>query len=131
MERDQGKGLKDASLIWLATFDSFGKPGTVPVWLQIRGGEVYVSTSKESKKVGKLRQNKNVVVTVGKRDVEARFEGTCEICSEKKEFNKIMRMFFEKYGEEAKKWWGEPTGENLERLASQRVILEIKSKQRM
>ena len=120
------QNLERASVIWLTTFNTSDKPGSVPVWFVYHEGEIYVTSAADTKKVRKLRRNKYVLVAIGKRDAEMRFDGTCEIGADEKMFREIMNLFFKKYGEEAKKWWGEPSDENLQRLASQRVMLRIK-----
>ena len=120
--------LKESHLIRITTFNASGKPGTVPMWFYYDNGEVYVNTSKSSEKVKKLKQNKNVIITVGLDDSE-RFEGTADLIkSDTREFNETIRLLYEKYGSEARKQWGEPTRDTLKRIAEQRVILRITPK---
>ncbi|HEV8673084.1 MAG TPA: pyridoxamine 5'-phosphate oxidase family protein [Methylomirabilota bacterium] len=77
MTPDLSAALGAAKYIYLTTFGSTGKSGTVPVWCWLRDGQVYFTTQRASLKARRIRQTGRVTVHVGRKDGPA-FEGRAE-----------------------------------------------------
>jgi len=117
---DFAQRLSEASLIYLTTYTSDGKPGTVPVWYAYHDGKLSITTMKTSKKVQKIRQNSLVRVAVGEEKTP-KFLGAAKIIEDSEGFAKALTRLSEKYNQ----YWGTLTEEKLEQLRKDRVILEI------
>jgi PPOX class probable F420-dependent enzyme len=60
--------LAEASYIYLTTYSSSGKPGTVPTWCWLHEGAVYFTTKRTSLKARRIAHDGHVTVHVGRKD---------------------------------------------------------------
>jgi len=51
-----------AEYMYLTTYSSAGKPGTVPTWLWVHDGVLYFTTLRASLKARRIRQNGRVTI---------------------------------------------------------------------
>src|SRR5262249_60453592 len=60
--------LAEASYIYLTTYSSSGKPGTVPTWCWLHEGAVYFTTKRASLKARRIAHHGHVTAHVGRKD---------------------------------------------------------------
>jgi PPOX class probable F420-dependent enzyme len=69
--------LQTAKYIYLTTYSTAGKPGTVPVWCWPHDGAVYFTTQRASLKARRIRDTGRATVHVATKDGPA-FDGRAE-----------------------------------------------------
>ena len=96
MTPEAARALKSARETFITTFDTDGTPGTVPVWLVVIDGRVYVTTGPDSRKARKLRVDHRARLAVGARDGPA-LAGTVRFVTEPAVFRQAADALFAKY----------------------------------
>jgi len=99
--------LRRANYLYLTTYGSSGKSGTVPVWCWYDGvGHVYFTTYRESLKARRIRRTARVTVRVGARDGPA-FEGRAEWVDGRPDLEAdLLRAYRRKYWLLVPLWMG-------------------------
>ncbi len=114
------EALQNREEVFITTWDSGGRPGTVPVWFLYDSGKVYIATETNSLKVTKLRGNPRVRLTF--RDAGTiSVEGTGRICSEVALIRRVTPALNRKY--EGAWGWDARMVERL--LSAELVLLEV------
>ena len=87
MDTELTRAIDESREVYITTFDSDGRPGTVPVWFDHHAGRFYISTYLDSLKVRKIARNPAVRLAFGRRTgpgwsrpgpTTSRSFGTCE-----------------------------------------------------
>ena len=101
--------LRDHELCRLATASMEGVPHVVPVIYALDGEDVIVAVDYGTKKLGNLRQNRNVALVVDefKPNKGLMIEGDCEILERGKEYLRLLQVLFDKFEYYRKNPWGE------------------------
>jgi PPOX class probable F420-dependent enzyme len=77
MDAAAASALARAKRIYLTTWSTSGKSGTVPVWFMVKDGALYSTTIRTSLKARRIKATGRVRVAVGSRSGPA-FDGTAE-----------------------------------------------------
>ncbi|MGH7263123.1 MAG: pyridoxamine 5'-phosphate oxidase family protein [Candidatus Rokuibacteriota bacterium] len=89
--------LKAAKRIYVTTWSSSGKSGTVPVWFMVKEGRLYFTTLRESLKARRIRATGRVRVHVGSPSGPA-FEGKADEVSDRPDLeHEILQAYRRKY----------------------------------
>ena len=89
--------LQTAKRIYLTTWGSTGKQGTVPVWFMVRDGCVYFTTLRGSLKSRRIKAGGRVKVAVGSAGGPA-FDGRAEWVDDRPDLEQeILRVYGRKY----------------------------------
>lgn len=89
--------LKAAKRIYVTTWSSSGKSGTVPVWFMAKEGRVYFTTLRDSLKARRIRATGQVRVHVGSPSGPA-FEGRAAEVSDRPDLeHEILQAYRRKY----------------------------------
>ena len=101
--------LRDHELCRLATASEEGKPHVVPVIYALDGEDVIVAVDYGTKKLGNLRQNRQVALVVDefKPNKGLMIEGDCEILERGKEYLRLLQILFDRFEYYRKNPWGE------------------------
>jgi PPOX class probable F420-dependent enzyme len=83
------RALETARYMYLTTYSTAGKPGTVPTWLWVHEGNVYFTTRRDSLKARRIRAGGRVTVHVGKRDGPS-FEGRAEWVDDRPDLERAL-----------------------------------------
>jgi PPOX class probable F420-dependent enzyme len=67
MDTELSRAIDESKEVYITTFDSDGRPGTVPVWFDHHAGRFYISTYPDSLKVRKIARNPAVRLAFGRR----------------------------------------------------------------
>ena len=67
MDAELSRAIDESKEVYITTFDSDGRPGTVPVWFDHHAGRFYISTYPDSLKVRKIARNPAVRLAFGRR----------------------------------------------------------------
>ena len=119
MKSDIENALREASEVWLTTFDAVGNPGSVPIWFLYADDKVYVATGRGSKKVLKLQATPKVGIRV--RGSKLTLEATGRIVSDRQMVERVAPILNQKYGGA----WGDDTRMIGRLMAEDIVLLEI------
>jgi PPOX class probable F420-dependent enzyme len=92
------RSLRDARYMYVTTYSSTGKPGTVPTWLWPHEGDVYFTTKRASLKARRIRAGGRVTVHVGAADGPA-FEGRAEWVDDRPDLEAAL------LGDYRRKYW--------------------------
>jgi hypothetical protein len=89
--------LKAAKRIYVTTWSSSGKSGTVPVWFMAKEGRLYFTTLRDSLKARRIRATGRVRVHVGSASGPA-FEGRAAEVSDRPDLeHEILQAYRRKY----------------------------------
>jgi len=93
----------------LATASKEGKPHVVPVIYALDGEDVVVAVDYGTKKLGNLRQNRQVALVVDefKPNKGLMIEGDCEILERGKEYLRLLQILFDRFEYYRKNPWSE------------------------
>jgi PPOX class probable F420-dependent enzyme len=98
--------LHQAKYLYLTTYGSSGKSGTVPVWCWYDGMDAYFTTVRESLKARRIRETGRVTVRVGAKD-GPRFEGRAEWVDGRPDLEAaLLRAYQRKYWLTVPLWMG-------------------------
>lgn len=114
------EALQNREEVFITTWDSSGRPGTVPVWFLYDSGKVYIATEPGTRKVRKLWDNPRVRLTFRDGGTIA-VEGTGRICSEVALIRKVAPVLNRKYGGA----WGRDVRMVERLLSADLVLLEV------
>ena len=105
----QASFLRSHELCRLATASEEGKPHVVPVIYALDGEDVIVAVDYGTKKLGNLRQNRQVALVVDefKPNKGLMIEGDCEILERGKEYLRLLQILFDRFEYYRKNPWGE------------------------
>ncbi len=119
MTPELSQAIEQSQEVFITTYDSTGKPGTVPVWFDYHQGKFYVSTYPDSLKCQKIRQNPGVKLTWLKRDGPS-VSGTARPVSERETLERVAPVHDRKYPdgpwdsvEHLTRMWSEAKGRTL------------------
>jgi PPOX class probable F420-dependent enzyme len=97
MDADRQRALRQAKYIYVTTYSSAGKPGTVPTWVWPHEAHAYFTTRRDSLKARRIRANGRVTVHVGTRTGPA-FEGRAEWVDDRPDLERaILAAYHRKY----------------------------------
>ena len=97
MEPAVAEALHQARYLYLTTYGSGGKAGTVPTWLWPHEGAVYFTTRRQSLKARRIRATGRVTVHVDAADGPA-FEGRAEWVDDRPDLERaLLRAYRRKY----------------------------------
>ncbi len=113
------QALRQASEVWLTTYDLDGNPGSVPIWFIYTEGRVYVATGRTSKKVLKLQANRDVGIRVSRSKIA--LVGSGRLRSDPALVHRVAPVLNSKYNGA----WGEDAGMVDRLLDGDIVLLEI------
>jgi len=101
--------LKSHELCRLATASKDAKPHVVPVIYALDGENLVIAIDYGTKKLGNLRQNKNVALVVDDYSPNhaVMVEGECEILERGKEYLRLLQILFDRFEIYRKHPWGE------------------------
>ena len=89
--------LKAAKRIYVTTWSSSGKSGTVPVWFMAKEGHLYFTTLRDSLKARRIRATGRVGIHVGSPSGPA-FEGRAAEVSDRPDLeHEILQAYRRKY----------------------------------
>jgi len=98
--------LAEASYIYLTTYSSSGKPGTVPTWCWLHEGAVYFTTKRASLKARRIAHDGHVTVHVGRKDGPA-FAGHAALVEDRPDLEAaILDAYRRKYWILISLWMG-------------------------
>jgi len=101
--------LKSHELCRLATASKDAKPHVVPVIYALDGENLVIAIDYGTKKLGNLRQNRNVALVVDDYSPNhaVMVEGECEILERGKEYLRLLQILFDRFEIYRKHPWGE------------------------
>ncbi len=89
--------LRTAKRMYLTTWSSAGKRGTVPVWFMVKDGCLYFTTLRGSLKSRRIRATGRVRVAVGSVDGPT-FDGRAEWVDDRPDLEEeLLRVYRRKY----------------------------------
>jgi uncharacterized protein len=105
----QASFLRGHELCRMATASKEGKPHVVPVIYALDGEDVIVAVDYGTKKLGNLRQNRQVALVVDefKPNKGLMIEGDCEILERGKEYLRLLQLLFDRFEYYRKNPWSE------------------------
>jgi PPOX class probable F420-dependent enzyme len=90
---------REPTYLYLTTYSTAGRPGTVPVWFMRASGDVlYFTTRRDSLKARRIRANGRVTVRIGAKDAPAR-EGHAEWVDERPDLEQAVLVHY------GRKYW--------------------------
>ncbi len=117
------KALQTAKYMYLTTYSSTGRRGTVPVWLWYHDGAVYFTTLRASLKARRIKSTGRVTVHVGKKDGPS-FEGRAEWVDDRPDLEEaLLRAYRRKYWIMVPLWMGRRVQKGLASKTS--VLIRI------
>ncbi len=101
--------LKAHEVCRLATASKDGKPHVVPVIYALDGENVLIAIDYGTKKLGNLRQNRQVALVVDdyRPNHAVMVEGECDIFEKGKEYLRLLKILFDRFEMYRKHPWGE------------------------
>ena len=101
--------LRGHELCRLATASKEGRPHVVPVIYALDREDVVVAIDYGTKKLGNLRQNRQVALVVDefRPNKGLMIEGDCEILERGKEYLSLLQILFDRFEYYRKNPWGE------------------------
>ena len=94
---DLAQAVEQAREVFITTYDSDGKPGTVPVWFDYHQGMFYISTPPDSLKCQKIHNDPRVKLTFGTRGGPNLIRGTARVVAEHEIIDRIAPIHYERY----------------------------------
>jgi PPOX class probable F420-dependent enzyme len=61
------QALRSARTLYLTTYSSSGRAGTVPIWFFVHHDHIYFCTQRDSLKVRRMRRRNQVTLHIGRR----------------------------------------------------------------
>jgi PPOX class probable F420-dependent enzyme len=65
MTPDMHRALQQATVLYLTTYNTAGRSGTVPIWFFLHNDMIYFCTQRDSLKVRRLRQTARATIRIG------------------------------------------------------------------
>ena len=98
------KRLELEKTIHITTYNRDGSKGTVAMWFLFHQGNLYMSTGKNSVKVGRIARDPRVGLQLKDRKASM-IEGCARMITEKELIRPVAEGLFRKY-EGGGSWWG-------------------------
>ena len=110
--------------MYVTTYSRAAKPGTVPTWLWRHEGTVYFTTTRQSLKARRIRDNGRVTIHVGSRTGPV-FDGRAEWVEDRPDLEvALLRAYRRKYWLLVPLWMGRYIHKALARKTS--VLIGIR-----
>ncbi len=106
--------------VYVTTYTTGGKPGTVPTWFVTDGQRVYITTGPTSKKAQKVRLNPTIRLAFSSRTGPV-LEGKARLVGEPVVWQQVAPLFVAKY----QPYWKSPDAMRVGWEQGTSVLMEV------